>query len=217
MNNRVIQNSKSKLILVATFVALCHLPAKAQFITIDPAHIATSIINTATQIVETATTAKNVISNFKETVKIYEQGKEYYEALKGVHNLIQDAKKVQKTVLLVGEISEIYVTNFQKIIDDKSFSEAEVTAIGNGYAILLNESTDLLAEVKQVITKNGLSMNDAERMAFIDMIYTKLKRHRDLVSYYTKKNISISYIRARKTGDTQRVLALYGNTDQKYW
>jgi len=215
--NRVNQNRKSKLILVAAMVALCTLPVKAQFITIDPAHIAASIINTATQIVETAATAKNVINNFQETVKIYEQGKEYYDALKSVNNLIQDARKVQKTVLLVGEISEIYVVNFQKIIDDKNFSEAEVTAIGNGYAILLNESTDLLAEVKEVITKNGLSMNDAERMAFIDMVYTKLKRHRDLVSYYTKKNISVSYLRAKKTGDTQRVLALYGNSNERYW
>jgi len=207
----------NKIILTAAIVAFCTLSAKAQFITIDPAHIATSIINTATQIVETAATAKNVISNFKETVKIYEQGKEFYDALKSVNNLIQDAKKVQKTVLLVGEISEIYVTNFQKIIDDKNFSEAEVTAIGNGYAILLNESTDLLAEVKQIITKNGLSMNDAERMAFIDLVYNRVKSHRDLVSYYTKKNISISYLRAKKTGDTQRVLSLYGNSDQKYW
>jgi hypothetical protein len=206
-----------KIIMLATFVAFSQLPVKAQFVTIDPAHIAASILNTASEIVQTASTAANMVNNFKETVKIYEQGKEFYDALKSVNNLIQDARKVQKTVLLVGEISEIYVTNFQKIIDDKNFTEKEITAIGNGYAILLNESTDLLAEVKEIITKNGLSMSDAERMAVVDQVYAKVKRHRDLVSYYTKKNISVSYLRAKKAGDTQRVLALYGNTEAKYW
>ena len=206
-----------KIIFTAAIVALFAMPVKAQFITIDPAHITASIINTASQIVETASTAKNVISNFKETVKIYEQGKEYYDALKSVNNLVKDARKVQKTVLLVGEISEIYVTSFQKIIDDTNFTEQEVTAIGNGYAFLLNESADLLAEVKDIIKASSLSMSDAERMAIIDQVYTKVKKHRDLVSYYTKKNISISFIRAKKKGETQRVLELYGSADERYW
>jgi hypothetical protein len=208
---------KSGFITVMVLTVFCTLPAKAQFAVIDPANLAQGIVNCVKQVVEMSTTASNVINNFKETVKIYQQGKEYYDALKSVHNLVKDAQKVQKTVLLVGEISEIYVTSFEKIISDKNFTESEVTAIGNGYAILLGESTDMLNEVKEVITQNGLSMNDAERMAFVDLLYNKVKRHRDLVSYYTKKNISISYLRAKKTGDTQRVLALYGNTDEKYW
>jgi tRNA A37 threonylcarbamoyladenosine synthetase subunit TsaC/SUA5/YrdC len=179
--------------------------------------LAQGIVNTAKQIVETSTTAKNVINNFKETVKIYEQGKAYYDALKSVNNLVKDARKVQKTVLLVGEISEIYVTSYQKIMEDENFTEAEIIAIGNGYAILLNESADLIAEVKEIITASSLSMSDAERMAIIEQVYTKVKKHRDFVSYYTKKNISISFIRAKKKNDTKRVLELYGNSDERYW
>ena len=208
---------KLKIILTAAIAAFCSLSAKTQFVVTDPGNLAQGIVNTTKQIVETSTTAKNMIANFQETVKIYEQGRAYYEALKSVHNLIKDAQKVQKTVLLVGEISEIYVTNFQKIINDGNFTESEVTAIGNGYAILLNESSDLLAEIKEIISVNGLSMNDAERMVIIDRIYTQVKRHRDLVAYYTRKNISVSYLRAKKTGDVNRVLALYGNTNEKYW
>ena len=45
-----------------------------------------------------------VLSLLQETVKIYQQGKKYYDALKSVHNLVKDARKVQQTVLLVGEI-----------------------------------------------------------------------------------------------------------------
>jgi len=213
-NNR---NRKTGIILVAALAALSVMPVKAQFAVFDPANLASGILNTTKQIIETSTTAKNVISNFKETVKIYEQGRDFYEALKSVNNLVKDARKVQKTVLLVGEISELYVSNFQKIIDDTNFTEQEVIAIGNGYAILMNESTDLLAEVREIISTSSLSMSDAERMAIIDMVYTRVKSHRDLVSYYTKKNISVSFIRAQKKGDTQRVLELYGNADERYW
>ena len=215
--NTVKIKRKSKIILAATLVAWFTLPAKAQFAVVDPTNLAQGIVNSAQQITETSATSKNTSANFKETVKIYEQSKQYYDGLKSVNHLVKDAKKVQKTVLLVGEISELYVTNYQKIMSDKNFSEQEVNAIGNGYAILLNEGSDLLAEVKIIITKNGLSMSDAERMTFIDQVYVKLKKHRDLVSYYTKKNISISFIRAKKTGDMQRVMSLYGTSDQKYW
>jgi len=215
--NVVHQKSKIKIILAAVIAVLFALPVKAQFAVIDPANLAQGIVNAAKQIVETSTTAKNMISNFQETVKIYQQGKEYYDALKSVNNLVKDAKKVQKTVLMVGEISEIYVTNFQKMINDTNFTQQELTVIGNGYAILLSESADLLAEVKGIISASSLSMSDSERMAVIDQVYTKVKNYRDLVSYYTKKNISVSLIRAKKKGDTQRVLELYGNANERYW
>ena len=39
----------------------------------------------------------------------------------------------------------------------------------------------------------------------------------NLVSYYTNKNIAVSYLRSKKKGDTNRVLALYGDTNDRYW
>ena len=215
--NKIIKNKRRNIIIMLAFVVFNALPAKAQFVVTDPLNLAQSILNTAKQIIETSTTATNTINTFKETAKIYQQGKEVYDALKSVHNLVKDARKVQQSVLLIGEISEIYVTNFQRIMEDENFSESEVTAIGNGYGILMLESTDMINEIRAIISANGLSMSDAERMAIIDLVYNRLKRHRDLVMYYTKKNISVSYLRARKTGDTRRVLALYGNVDQRYW
>ncbi len=35
--------------------------------------------------------------------------------------------------------------------------------------------------------------------------------------YYTRKNISVSYLRSQRKNDTQRVLDLYGSADEKYW
>ena len=190
---------------------------KAQFIVADPAHIATSIVNSINQIVETSTTASNMINNFKEVQKVYNQGKEYYDKLKAIHDLVKDAKKVRDAILLVGEIGDIYVNSFGRMMTDPHFRYEELTAIASGYSILMQESADMLLELKDVVNINGLSMTDAERMDIVTYTYDRIKRHRDLVSYYTRKNISISYLRAKKAGDTDRVAALYGNANEKYW
>jgi hypothetical protein len=158
-----------------------------------------------------------MINNFKEVQKVYNQGKEYYDKLKGVHDLLKDAQKVRDAILLVGEISDIYVTSFQKMMADPHFRYEELSSIASGYSMLLQESANMLLELKDVVNVNGLSMTDHERMDIINYVYDRLKNHRNLVSYYTRKNISISYLRAKKAGDTDRVAALYGNANEKYW
>jgi hypothetical protein len=208
---------KKVFFIISVLLALFAGHAKAQFIVADPAHIATSIINSINQIVETSTTASNMINNFKEVQKVYNQGKEYYDKLKSVHDLVKDAKKVRDAILIVGEIGDIYVNSFQKMLSDPHFRHEELLAIANGYTILLQESADMILELKDVVNLNGLSMTDHERMDIINYVYDRLKRHRNLVSYYTRKNISISYLRAKKAGDTDRVAALYGNANEKYW
>jgi ppGpp synthetase/RelA/SpoT-type nucleotidyltranferase len=190
---------------------------KAQFVVTDPANIATSIVNSANQIVQTSSTVTNVIKNFQEVQKLYNQGKEYYDKLKAIHDLVKDAKKVRDAILIVGDIGDIYVNSFRKMLSDPHFSYEELTAISNGYTVLLQESADMLLEMKDVVNVNGLSMTDHERMDIINYVYDRLKNHRNLVSYYTRKNISVSYLRAEKAGDSDRVVALYGTNSEKYW
>lgn len=137
--------------------------------------------------------------------------------LKSVHNLVKDARKVQKSILLIGEISDIYVNSFQKMLSDENYTTDELSAIAYGYTQLLQESSDVLEEMKSVVNINGLSMSDKERMDVIDRTYNAIRNYRDLVSYYTRKNISVSYLRAKKKKDTDRVMALYGSADERYW
>jgi hypothetical protein len=207
-----------KVILIMS-IALAGIAnhVNAQFVVTDPANIATSIVNSANQIVQTSSTVTNVVKNFQEVQKLYNQGKEYYDKLKAIHDLVKDAKKVRDAILLVGEIGDIYVNSFQKMLSDPHFRYEELITISNGYTILLQESADMLLEMKDVVNVNGLSMTDHERMDIINYVYDKLKNHRNLVSYYTRKNISISYLRAKKAGDSDRVVALYGNANDRYW
>ena len=192
----------------------CTHQAHAQWAVIDPSNLAQNILTVS----KTATTASNVINSFKEMQKIYNQGKEYYDALKSVHNLIKDARKVKETVEMVSEISKIYATNYNKMLTDKNFSIAELEAIGDGYAILLKESGNLLSDIKQIVSpSNGLSLSDAERMDVIDKIHAKMTDYRNLTKYYSKKSISISYIRSQEKGDMERIRSLYGDPSERYW
>lgn len=191
--------------------------ASAQWAVIDPSNIAQSIVNTSKNVVHTSTTAQNMIKNFQETVKIYEQGKKYYDALKSVNNLVKDAVKVRNTILMIGEISDIYVTNFQLMLRDENYTPEELSAIAFGYTKLLEESNNVLKEMKDVVNITTLSMTDKERMDVVDRCYNSVRRYRNLVMYYTNKNISVSYLRSRKKNDMDRVLALYGSRNERYW
>lgn len=208
---------KQKIILLISACLLLTGTVRAQWVVSDPGNLAQSIINASENIIHTSKTAANMVSNFQETVKIYEQGKKYYDALKSVNNLVKDAVKVKNTILMIGEISDIYVTNFQLMLRDGNFTPEELSAIAFGYTKLLEESNNVLKEMKDVVNITTLSMTDKERMDVVDRCYNSVRRYRNLVMYYTNKNISVSYLRARKKNDMDRVLSLYGNRSDRYW
>ena len=116
--------------------------------------------------------------------------------LKSVHDLVKGARKVQQTILLVGDISDIYVTNFNTMTGDPNFTVEELSAIAFGYNRLLKESSDLLLDLKEVTTATGLSMTDKERLDIINRIYGEVLEYKNLTWYYTRKNIGVSYLRS---------------------
>lgn len=208
---------KIKKIVMGLAYLLAAGTANAQWVVSDPGNLAQGIINTVKQIAQTSTTAKNTLDGFKETAKVFEQGKKYYDALKDVHDVIKGGVKVKKSIEMVADISEIYVRNYQKMLGDPNYTPDELSTISFGYAKLLSESADVLQDLKNVVNITGMSLSDAERLAIIDQSYKRLLEYRNLVQYYTNKNISVSYLRAKKKKDTDRVMALYGSADERYW
>lgn len=208
---------RTKIFMLCVSLVLFTTQMSAQWAVWDPGNFTQSIVNTTRQVVQTTSTANNMINNFKEVQKVYNQGKEYYDALKAVNNLVKDAKKVQKTILMVGEISDIYVHSFQKMMADPNYSIEELNAIANGYAKLLEQSNDVLNELRGVVNISSLSLTDKDRMDVIEHCHQSMVNYRNLVKYYTNKNIGVSYLRAKKKNDTDRVMALYGNPNDRYW
>ena len=211
---------KRKLKMPLIAVCLCLMGtgrAHAQWVVSDPGNLAQSIINSAKEMVETAGTKANTLNGFLETKKVFEQGKAYYDALKSVHDVVKGGAKVAKSISLVMEISETYVDNYQKMLSDGNYTPEELAAISSGYAMLIDESSDVLQDLKNVVNVTGMSLTDAERLAIIENAYRNLLNYRNLVRYYTNKTISVSYLRARKKNDMDRVMALYGTPNEKYW
>ena len=197
-----------KASLVCTVFLLATVQSSAQWVVTDPGNLAQGIINMSDNIAHTSKTATNTAQSFSETVKIYEQSKKYYDALKSVNNLVRDARKVREIILMVGDVSDIYVTGFGRMMKDENFSARELDAIASGYTKLLEESNGVLQDLKQVIDVSTL---------VVDECYRDMRRYRNLVSYYTNRNIAVSYLRARKRNDMDRVMRLYGDETSRYW
>lgn len=208
---------KLKFLILGLGVVFITRTSYAQWVVSDPGNMAQGIVNASKNIIHTSKTASNMVSNFQETVKIYQQGKAYYDALKSVKNLVRNARKVQQSILMVGDITDVYVNNFQRMLSDPNFSVDELSAIAKGYTVLLQESANVLGDLKVIVNENGLSMNDRERMEVIDQCYDKIYEYRALVQYYTNKNIGVSYLRAKKQKDQDRIMALYGKPEDRYW
>ena len=208
---------KSRLINMALTLLLSGHEVYAQWVVTDPTNFAGNIANTVKEIATASKTVNNTLNNFREVEKIYRQGKEYYDALQKVKTLVSDAYKVKETILMVSDISGIYVNSYKKMLSDKNFTPKELDAIAFGYARLLEESSECLKELKDVVNVTSLSMTDKERIDVIDRVYRDVKEYKGLVNYYTNKNISVSYLRALKAGDTKRVLSLYGTASERYW
>ena len=188
--------------------------AAAQWTVIDPSNLVQNIKSA----VQSSTTASNMIKSLQESVKIYNQSKAYYDALKAVHNIIKDARKVKLTIEMVSEITDIYMSGFNRMVTDRNFTSGELAAISAGYARLLEEGGALVAELKNIVTSgNDLSLSDKERMDAVDQIYTRMLRYRNLTRYYTDKAISVSFLRSQSKGDAARVQALYGKPSERYW
>ena len=147
---------------------------QAQWVVSDPGNLVQGIVNSVNEMVETSETAQNALSTWKETSKIFEQGREYYDKLRKVNDLISGSEKVKESVLMLSDISEIYVNNFGKMLTDKNFSQRELNAIAAGYNTIMKKSSRSIAELKNIINPTGMSMNDKERIDLVNRVYLSL-------------------------------------------
>ena len=128
---------KKKILMLCMGCFFISLTAKAQWVVSDPGNLAQGIINAAKNIVHTSSTASNMLNNFQETVKIYKQGKEYYDGLRKIKNLVRDARKVQQTILMVGDITDIYVNSFERMLSLSFFTSYVMFSFVMCFSILM--------------------------------------------------------------------------------
>ena len=189
----------SMLFVLSAFIVPASV--QAQWVVSDPGNLVQGIVNSVNEIVETSETAQNALSTWKETSKIFEQGREYYDKLRKVNDLISGSEKVKESVLM---------------LTDKNFSQRELNAIAAGYNTIMKKSSRSIAELKNIINPTGMSMNDKERIDLVNRVYREMTHYKELANYYTRKNLHVSYLRAKEKNEQQQVFDLYGK-DERYW
>ena len=208
---------KPKIILLCLCLLSIGRSTYAQWVVSDPTNLAQSIVNSTNEVVEAARNGSTLLQSFQQTVKIYEQSKKYYDALRSVNNLVRSARKVQQSILIVGEISDIYVDGYRRIVTDTNFSVEELAAIAIGYKRIIEEAAGELKDLGEIINPTDMSLTDKDRIDVVERVYGTLMRHRRLAGYFTRRCISVSLLRARTHRDMERVVALYGTDEQRYW
>lgn len=186
-------------------------------VTFDPTNLAQSIANTSKNITYTSTTAANMVKAYEESKKIYEQGKKVYDALISVKNIISDSYKVYQSVEMLIEITEIYTSGYNIMLSNNLYAAEELSAIAYGYTRLLAESNEVITELKDIVSVTSLSMTDKERMDMVDKAYKEVRKYRNLVRYFTNKNLAVGYLRGKRIEEAGRITALYGSDYEKYW
>ena len=83
---------------------------------------------------------------------------------------------------------------------DPNFTVEELSAIAFGYNRLLEESSNLLLDLKEVTTATGLSMTDKERLDIINRIYGEVLEYKNLTWYYTARISEYRTCAARRRG-----------------
>lgn len=208
---------KSKCIFVIATALLCAVAVQAQWIVSDPSNFAQGIVNSSNEVFQSSQTTQTMLQNFAETQKIYRQGKEYYDKLRAVNNLVRSARKVQECILIVGEMSDMYVSNYGKMLADENFTSQELTAIASGYTQLLQRGANSLKDLQGIINPSTLSLTDKDRLEIVDKSHAELTHLRDLTGYFTRKMRSVALIRAYEKNEKKRALSLYGADEDKYW
>lgn len=201
-----------KLFGLLPLLVFCQLTASAQFVVADPAAFSQRAIQQITNITEQIQQKYQLVRQIQETNKIYNQGKEWYDGLRKVNRTVAEYRKIHETLALTADIVDIYATNLPKLKSDRNFRPEEVRHMVYIYGKLLEESSQLVDELSLGARASSLSLTDKERLDLINQTYRKVQEHKALVQYFTNKNISVSYLRAKKRNEANSVLRLYGLT-----
>lgn len=159
-----------------------------------------------------------MVKSLQESIKIYNQSKAYYDALKSVHNIIKDARKVKLTLEMVSEITEIYTSGFNRMVSDPNFTVDEPggdlgglrpiagggRCAGGGTQDGHNRRQRPLALGQGADGRGGSGLHED---AGVPQPHALL---------HAQDHLRVLHPQPRK-GDAHRVLALYGNPNDRYW
>jgi hypothetical protein len=198
-----------KKYILILFLTIVSFQSKAQLV-FDPGIFAQNLIEQALDITVLEGEVTDIFNTLSELGDIYNQGKDWYDSLKEVKQTIDGAGKIYETVRNINDIQTTIRDNLSRIRRDPNFTPDEIQKIATGYDKIIGEGISIIEDLLLGAQASDLSLTDNERIDIIDDVYNRVRDYKALVIYYTKKNISVSFIRAKKRNNQDRIQQLYG-------
>jgi hypothetical protein len=134
---------------------------------------------------------------------------EYYQELWQVKSALSTYSKtatlIQRQVQLVKEEQQ----DWAAVQKDPHFSTAELSHIGTVYSSILNESSQNIRQIQQVITAFVTQMDDAGRLRIIDETSKGIDGNYQDLRGFTQQNSLLSLQRAKDEADVLTIKSLY--------
>lgn len=168
---------------------------------------------------------KQILSQLHTNYRVLAKG---YDAVKGASQGNFDLHKAFLDGLLLVSPAVRRYPRVQDIIRDQSllltqyhaawnifraeghFSPAELDDMLGVYNGLVSASLKALSDLAMVLSDNQMRMNDAERLAAIDRIYTDSRSRLDFLYSFNDHNYRLALGRSREDEDRQALKTLYG-------
>jgi hypothetical protein len=133
----------------------------------------------------------------------------YYQELWQIKNAITAYERISQMLTREGQIASQYQQMQTAIKQDKHFTTAEVTSMGNVLSNILKESVNDLNQVYLVIKSFMTQMADADRLRIIDEVGGRIDRNYSDMQLSYQRNLMLSLQRAQDENDIAATKALY--------
>ncbi|WP_324680838.1 hypothetical protein [Hymenobacter sp. GOD-10R] len=136
--------------------------------------------------------------------------KSWYDGLMQVSNTIKQYRRVRHIFERQTAIITIYSNYIGKFKQDPNLSPEQVAGMVRGYTVLIQESASYLDDLTAIVSPLKSKMTDAERMELIDALDDKVTHQYDLVNYFTRRNMAMSFRQNQAAKDLATIKQLYG-------
>jgi preprotein translocase subunit YajC len=208
-----------KAILISAFLALVFfIPVKRS--TAQAQELAQLALN-----IEKLAQFKQILADLKKgyeivsvgygTIKNISEGnfqlhKTFLDGLMAVSPAVKNYKKISGIIEYQVRLVEEYKTAYKHFKNTGQFSPESIAYMGRVYDQLFDESVRDLGELTNVITADRLRMNDDERMAAIDRIFSDMEDKYLFLRHFNNGASILTLQKVKTANDIEVMKSNYG-------
>lgn len=208
---------KSKIILLAACCILTIIIPKVQAQQVEIEQLILNIekLNQLRAILDNMYKGYQILNMGYNTIKDLAEGnfdlhKIFLDGLLEVSPTIRNSKRLIDIVSMQQQLTKEYKSALNKFRSAQVFNSKELNYLENVYENLINRSLQNLDELVMIVTAGQLRMNDAERLASIDHVYSELQDKLQFLRQFNNRTSVLVAQRVRSKNEIEALLRIYG-------